>query len=288
MGQSERHDDNPTNKDIAKVLRKFVSVCLRICVPILISFYPIFSFAQDSANKIEVYGAVAIDAGYNFNSIDPNWYDVMRPTKLPAYAGQFAPDGNMFFGVRQSKLGVRTAFPTSMGLLTTRFDIDLVGFGKDAGQTTFHLVNAYAQLGKFLVGQTASAFMDMEVFPVTMDYWGPASRNFMFNIQLRYTPIDNKINKFCIALEKPGATADGGDDLNIPELAQTKGVFRFPNLSGHYRHNMSWGYVQAGFMLKSLQWITTSGAGPVDLSVRAVGWGFNASTVVNTTEHIKF
>lgn len=262
-------------------------VSCRVFSAFLVSFCSLSASAQDSTKTFEIYGAVTTDIGYNFNTIDPDWYDVMRPTKLPSYAGQFAPSGNVFFGVRQSKLGVRTTFPTSIGLLTTRFDFDLFGFGKDAGQTTIHMINAYGQLGKLLVGQTASAFMDMEVFPVTMDYWGPASRNFMFNIQVRYTPIDNKTDRFCVALERPGATADGGDDLVIPGLAETKGVFRFPNLSGHYRHNMSWGYVQAGFMLKSLRWTTTSGTSPIDLSGHAAGWGFNLSTVVNASQHIK-
>ncbi|PWT70623.1 MAG: hypothetical protein C5B59_19635 [Bacteroidetes bacterium] len=284
------------NEEIHRLFNRGNMKRRRICMTVssgifgifLILFYPLYTFAQDSTKTFEIYGAVATDAGYNFNTIDPAWYDVMRPTKLPAYEGQFAPAGNTFFGVRQSKFGVRSSFPTAAGQLLTRFDIDLFGFGKDAGQTTFHIVNAYGQLGKLLVGQTASAFMDMEVFPVTMDYWGPASRNFMFNIQIRYTPIDNKNDRFCIALERPGATADEGDDLAIPGLAETKGVFRFPNLSGNYRHNLSWGYVQAGFMLKSLRWTTTPGVAQVDLSGNTAAWGFNVSTVVNASQRIKF
>ncbi|PWT98239.1 MAG: hypothetical protein C5B52_12545 [Bacteroidetes bacterium] len=271
-----------------QIRRIILTVSLSFIAQFLLLLYPSSVFCQDSTKSIEIYGAASMDAGYNFNSIDPAWFDMMRPTKLPAYEGQFGPSGNTYFGVRQSKFGVKTSYPTSMGILKTRFDIDMVGFGKDAGQTTIHLVNAYGELGKFLVGQTASAFMDMDVFPVTMEYWGPSSRNFMFNIQIRYTPINNKTDRFSIAVEKPGATADGGDDATISGLAETKGVFRFPNLSGNYRHNISWGYVQTGFMLKSLQWITVPGTGYLDLSGRTVGWGFNLSTVVNATDRIKF
>src|SRR5215467_9609543 len=113
----------------------------KILIRFLLLLSPLYSLAQDSTKSIEIYGAVATDAGYNFNTMDPLWFDVMRPTKLPAYEGQFAPAGNVFFGLRQSKFGVRSSFPTSIGLLTTRFDFDLFGFGKDAGQTTFHIVN---------------------------------------------------------------------------------------------------------------------------------------------------
>src|SRR5205814_2771670 len=37
--------------------------------------------AQDT--KFEVYGYVMTDAGYNFNQIQSDWFDVVRPTKLP-------------------------------------------------------------------------------------------------------------------------------------------------------------------------------------------------------------
>ena len=35
-----------------------------------------------------------------------------------------------------------------LGELKTQFDFDFFGFGKDAGQTTIHLVNGFGQLGK--------------------------------------------------------------------------------------------------------------------------------------------
>ncbi len=43
-----------------------------------------FVLAQDSdKNWFQVYGFAMTDIGYNFNKIDPNWFDVVRPTKLP-------------------------------------------------------------------------------------------------------------------------------------------------------------------------------------------------------------
>ena len=46
------------------------------------------AFGQENKEKqksLELYGFVMADAGYNFNQIDPDWFDVVRPTKLPAY-----------------------------------------------------------------------------------------------------------------------------------------------------------------------------------------------------------
>src|SRR6187549_1446353 len=130
----------------------------------LIILLPLFSFSQDK-NSFEIYGFILTDGGYNFNSIDPDWFDVMRPTKLPKYKGQYGPAGNFFLSVRQTRLGVRSITKTKFGDLKTQFDFDFYGFGKDAGQTTIHLVNGFGQLGKFLAGQTPSTFMDTDVFP---------------------------------------------------------------------------------------------------------------------------
>src|SRR5579871_5981487 len=53
----------------------------------------------------DMYGFAMLDAGYNFGQIDPNWFDVMRPTKLPAFENEFGPSGNVFFSVRQTRWG---------------------------------------------------------------------------------------------------------------------------------------------------------------------------------------
>src|SRR5262245_3015749 len=139
----------------------------RLFIRILFLLLPPFSLAQESKNSFEVYGFILTDGGYNFNSIDPDWFDVMRPTKLPKYKNEFGPPGNFFISVRQTRFGVRSSTKTNFGELKTQFDFDFYGFGKDAGQTTIHLVNGFGQLGKFLAGQTPSTIMDTDVFPVT-------------------------------------------------------------------------------------------------------------------------
>ena len=62
------------------------------------------------------------------------------------------------------------------------------------------------------------------------------SRVFFLNIQLRYTPIENENERLIVALERPGATADGGDYSNSIEIQNVKPVFNLPNLTAHYRH----------------------------------------------------
>src|SRR5262249_18665284 len=98
---------------------------------------------------LDIYGAAMLDMGYEANQSDPNWFDVLRPTKLPAFANEFGQDGHWFSGVRQSRFGVRGYTPTDLGELKTVFEFELFGTGVDAGQTTFRLRHAYGELGHF-------------------------------------------------------------------------------------------------------------------------------------------
>jgi hypothetical protein len=249
---------------------------------------PVFVSAQSSRNSFEVYGYIQTDAGYNFNSIHPAWFDVMRPTKLPRYKNEFGPAGNSFVSMRQTRLGFRSVTKTKFGELKTQFDFDLFGFGKDAGQTTIHLVNGYGQLGKFLAGQTPSAFMDTEVFPVTLDYWGPTSRIFFLNLQLRYTPLYSAKERFAIALERPGGTADGADYAYSIDISNVRPRFPLPNLTTHYRREWEWGYTQMAAIVKYMQWRELADTSAVDLSGSDVGWGINISTVIKSSKYVRF
>jgi hypothetical protein len=254
----------------------------------LFLFFPAVSSAQGDKASFEIYGFIITDAGYNFNSIDADWFDVMRPTKLPKFKDQFGPSGNYFISVRQSRLGFRSTTQTNWGQLKTQFDFDLFGFGKDVGQTTIHLVNGFGQLGKFIAGQTPSTFMDTDVFPVTLDYWGPNSRIFFLNIQLRYTPIFTEKQRLAIALERPGGTADGTDYSNSVDISQVKPRLPLPNLVAHYRHNWKWGHTQFAGIAKYIQWKDMSDTSAYDLSGSDIGWGLTFSTVINAGKKLRF
>jgi len=245
--------------------------------------FPQSGIAQEEKNTFELYGFIMTDAGYNFNSMDPVWFDVMRPTKLPAYKNEFGPSGNFFFSVRQTRLGVRSSSMTRLGNLKTLFEFDLFGFGADAGQTTFHLIQAYAELGRFRVGQTPSVFMDLSVVPLTLDYWGPCSRTFNFNIQFRYTPVQTEKQELAFALERPGGTADYTDYKSFIELENVEPRFAVPNFTAHYRRNTTWGHTQAGGLLKWMGWEDQSDSTTFDLSGHDVGWGFNFSALVRAS-----
>lgn len=196
-------------------------------------------------STFEIYGYAMLDMGYQFKQNHPDWFDVVRPTKLPSFRDEFAPDGKTFFGVRQSRLGVRSSTPTKYGDLKTLFEFELFGTGVDAGQTTFRLRHAYGELGQFGAGQTWSPFMDIDVFPNSLEYWGPNGMVFFRNVQVRWMPVKGR-SRVTIALERPGASADGGVFSDRIELQDIKPKFAWPDLSWEARYGRDWGYDSSG------------------------------------------
>jgi hypothetical protein len=248
---------------------------------ILIGLALIISAQDETKQKsLDIYGFVMTDMGYNFGQIDPSWFDVMRTSKLPAYKNQWGTDGNAYFSVRQTRFGVKSYNKTALGELKTIFEFELFGTGVDAGQTTIRLRHAYGELGKWGVGQYWSPFMDIDVFPNTVEYWGPAGMVFFRNIQIRYMPIQGD-TRLTFALERPGASADQGEYADRIELSNVKPRFRLPDFSAEYRYGQKWGYVELAGILRSIAWEDMNNNPNYDLSDSKVGWGLNLTTNIN-------
>src|SRR5262245_57114907 len=229
--------------------------------------------------KFDFYGFVMMDAGYNDQGIDPNWFDVQRPTKLAPIKDGWGKDGSTFFSARQTRFGVKTTTPTEMGDLFTQFEWEMFGVGADAWQTTIRLRHAYGQLGKWGASQYWSPFMDIDVFPNTLEYWGPNGMAFFRNVQLRYMPIQGD-TRLTIALERPGASADAGDaadEHNNINFAAIKPLFPLPDLSAEYRKAISKGYIEAAGIVRQIKWQDLDPATP-DNSGNVTGWGFSLSS----------
>ena len=231
-------------------------------------------------STFEVYGFAMLDAGYQFGQNDPDWFDVIRPTKLPSFEDEFAPSGKVYYGVRQTRFGVKSSTPTSLGELKTQFEFELFGTGADAGQTTFRLRHAYGELGQFGAGQYWSPFMDIDVFPNSIEYWGPVGMVFFRNVQFRWMPLKGK-NAITIALERPGASGDQGRFEDRNELQGVRPKFDLPDLSGHVRFNRKWGHVQIAGLLRRIKW-TDETDDNIDLDGDTVAGG------VNVTSNLKF
>ncbi len=238
--------------------------------------------AQDNGkggNTFEVYGFAMLDMGYDFKQNHPDWFDTVRPTKLPAFRNEFGPDGKTYFGVRQSRLGVRSSTPTKYGQLKTVFEFELFGTGVDAGQTTFRLRHAYGELGHFGAGQYWTVFGDTDAYPNSFEYWGPNGLVWFRNVQFRWMPLKGK-NSVTLALERPGASADQGVYADRIALQGIKPKLAWPDLTGNVRFDRDWGHVQFSGLVRSIRWVDTNND-PFDLGGSAVGVGGSVSSHLN-------
>lgn len=242
------------------------------------------AFAAEDGKSFEIYGFAMLDYIQDFGRVNPDWEDTLRPSRIPTDDEQFGDDGQASFSVKQSRFGVKAELPTAKGPMKAKFEFDMFGVGDDAGQTTIRLRHAYGEFGQFLVGQTNSLFMDGDIFPNTIDYWGPAGMVFLRNPQIRWTPLSGA-NSFAVALENPSNDIDSGQYRQVEDFPGVQGDQEWPDVTAQYRMNRDWGHVQLAGILR---WI---GAEVVDSDTNQVvyddsdtGWGLDLTTVVNVLE----
>ncbi|KZX57060.1 hypothetical protein A3709_04650 [Halioglobus sp. HI00S01] len=236
----------------------------------------------------DIYGFVMADAIYDFNRVDPDWNDTLRVSTIPTTEGLYGEDGEFIFSVRQSRLGFKGDWDTDAGKVTALFEWELFGTGGDAGQTTPRLRHAWGTWKNFGMGQYWSNFMDADVFPNTIDYWGPTGMVFYRNKQARYTfPMGD--NEFAVSLEDPSTaltvgkfrddcTSDPNCDSLIGDVFQAKNDV--PDLVARYRSNNDWGHWQLAGIARKLGFERTD-TGDTDSEF---GWGLNASSVVKIND----
>jgi hypothetical protein len=241
--------------------------------------------AADTDKTFEIYGFAQADAIYDFGRMNPDWDDAYRPSKIANPEGEFGSDGQASVSVKQSRFGIKGTMPTGEGhaALSFKFEFDLFGVGVDAGQTTFRLRHAYGEWGSLLAGQTNSTFMDIDVFPNTIDYWGPNGMVFYRNVQIRWTPYRTDSNEFAVAIERPGNDIDPGQIRQFdPALGDNlQNDEKLPDLTAHWRTQGDWGHLQIAGILRDIGYDTT-GTKNNEPKGSVTGWGINVGSSINT------
>jgi hypothetical protein len=262
-----------------------------LCTALVLALGLTAAQAADGDKSFEVYGFAMLDYTQDFGRVDPDWEDALRPSRIGIDEEQFGDDGQTSFSAKQSRLGVNATLPTAKGPVNTKFEFDLFGVGDDAGQTTIRLRHAYGQFGQFLAGQTHSLFMDIDIFPNTIEYWGPTGMVFLRNPQIRWTPVSGD-NTFAVAIENPSNDIDAGEFREVAGIEGLQGDQEWPDLTAQYRMNGDWGHVQLAGILR---WVGTEVIGDTDpdpdvedLGVlyddNDTGWGLDLTTVINVLE----
>ena len=238
---------------------------------------------NQSEPTVTIYGFGQGDAIVDFRTNNPDWYDVNRPSKLPSFQGEFGDNGHFYLSPRQSRFGAKALIPTSDGDVRVVFEFDMFGVGVDAGQTTIRLRHAYGQWKQVGAGQTNSQFMDVDVFPNVLDYWGPNGMLFFRNTQVFWEFYKNGDSNATVAIENPGASGDAGVLSDRIELQNVKGRFPAPDITGHYRRATSFGYVQFGGALRYIAWDDLLPNDPFNLAGHVWGWGLSFSSNIKPT-----
>jgi hypothetical protein len=247
--------------------------------------------AAEGQKSFEVYGFAQLDYIQDFGRVNPDWEDTLRPSRIPvANPEEFGDDGQASLSVKQSRFGVKATLPTSKGDINTKFEFDMFGVGSDAGETTIRLRHAYGEWGQLLAGQTNSLFMDGDIFPNTIDYWGPTGMVFLRNPQIRWTPVSGT-NSFAVAIENPGNDIDSGQFREVADFPGAQGDQEYPDLTAQYRNTGDWGHVQIAGILRWIgaEVIGDTDPGPAeDIGViyddNDAGWGVDLTTAINVLE----
>lgn len=250
--------------------------CLLATIALTIGPVPGTARAQVNSS-LNLYGFGEADVISDSNRVDPSWEDAFRPSKIATAKGEFGSNGQTSVSVKQSRFGVQTSVPVeNFGPATFRFEFDLFGVGVDAGQTTFRLRHAYGEVGQLLAGQTNSVFMDADVFPNIIDYWGPPGMVFYRNVQIRWTPYRTDNNHFAIAVERPGNDIDVGQIREIdPELgANVRSDEKLPDVTAHFYTSGSWGHVQLAGIVRYVGF-DSPGTPNNEPKGHQTGWGIN-------------
>ncbi|MCG8393533.1 MAG: DcaP family trimeric outer membrane transporter [Pseudomonadales bacterium] len=235
---------------------------------------PLSTLADSS---FEVYGFGMVDYVQAFDRPNPDWEASLRPSRIPTNASDVGSDGQATLSVRQSRLGVNASTMAGDSELTTKFEFDMYGVGPDEGQTTIRLRHAYGEWKSILAGQTNSVFMDGDVFPNVIDYWGPSGMVFLRNPQIRWTPVKGD-QTIAMAIEAPGSGVDNGLDPNT-----VGGDNEYPDLTAHFRQVGDWGHFQVAGILRQVGYDTPGGPdGSPDDS--ELGWGINLTSTINLLE----
>ena len=261
----------------------------QLAVPFVLSMGLLCSAAaraEEPGRSFEIYGFAEADFIQDITGrLDPSWDDAFRPSKI-GIDGQFGGDGQSSISVKQSRFGVKGSLPTTDGgsPINFKFEFDLFGTGVDAGQTTFRLRHAYGEWGSLLAGQTNSLFMDGDVFPNTIDYWGPTGMVFYRNVQIRWTPFKSENSHFAIAIERPGNDVDAGNVRLIEgfEDAQIQNNEELPDLTAQWRIGGGWGHFQVGGILRKVGYEFRQNPGDKWQSNSETGWGINLGSTINT------
>jgi hypothetical protein len=242
----------------------------------------------EGQRSFDIYGFAMGDVIQDSKRVDPNWESAFRPSKI-GVDGQFGTNGQTDVSVKQSRFGVKGTTPTAVGPIDFKFEFDFFGVGADEGQTTIRLRHFYFEWKELLVGQTHSLFMDIDVFPDVIDYWGPSGLVFWRHPQVRWTPYKTETSQFAIAAEQPLNNIDPGNIRLFDEFSETEvqNDEKTPDLTAQFREEQDWGHIQIAAILRRVGYQYQITPDEPWIAGYEIGWGVNLSASLKLADKDK-
>jgi hypothetical protein len=130
--------------------------------------------------------------------------------------------------------------------------------------------------------------MDMEIFPNTIEYWGPPGMIFIRNPQFRWTAFRDDHDEIALAIEKPSNDIDAGVIRQLDPVlgANIQNDEKWPDLSMHWNTKDTWGHFQLAAILRDVGY-DTLGTPYNEPKGSRLGWGVSGSGHLNVFERDK-
>ena len=169
--------------------------------------------------------------------------DQFVPSTIPVGLSDALRTAATTMHVRQTRLNLDFRSPTEVGEFRTFAELDFYGSGGPVDPRMRHF---YGQVANVLIGQTWTTFTDVDAFPDTLDFSGPAGMSVLRQAQLRYTQPLAAGQSLALAIERPITQAPAS--LGPSGAAYSPA----PDVVARYRYERPRGHLQVGSIFRSL------------------------------------
>ncbi len=133
------------------------------------------------------------------------------------------------FSIRQSRLGFTASGPLKKaGDFYAILELDLYGPNDSYNPRIRH---AWISIGKWGFGQYWSNFMDSNIWPNLVDYWGPNAYVWTRQVQARFMQPIGKHGSLAVSIEQPGS------DVTFPDGSDWTSRNLYPDFTASYTYS---------------------------------------------------
>jgi hypothetical protein len=195
--------------------------------------------------------------------------DQFFPSSIPVGLTDAQRVASTTLHVRQTRLNLDFRSPADFGGdFRTYAEIDFFG---TSGSLDPRMRHFYGQVMNLLIGQTWTTFTDVDAFPDTLDFSGPAGISLLRQAQVRYTQPLRGRQSLAFAIERPltqaPQTPDGGAAYSPA-----------PDVIVRYRLERDRSHLQVGTLVRALGYRVAA------RNKTTAGVGFNASGAWKATD----